>query len=102
MSAETFRESVERARRDRTACPCCAQEPCYWVVVQDLKAARKLAAAEPETVARLFHENYERLAPEHGYETREASAVPWESVPEDNRALMIATVRAVWDELAAQ
>lgn len=46
-------------------------------------------------VARMFHENYERLAPLYGYQTREASAVPWEKVPEANRALMIATCAAV-------
>jgi hypothetical protein len=33
-----------------------------------------------EALARLFHETYERLAPEFGYETRKASAVPWEEV----------------------
>lgn len=44
----------------------------------------------PENVARAFHESYERLAPEHGYETREESAVPWDEVPESNRSLMVA------------
>lgn len=47
-------------------------------------------AAAPEQIARAFHEAYERLAPAHGYETRPESAVPWEDVPEQNRALMIA------------
>lgn len=44
----------------------------------------------PEDLARRFHEAYERLAPSFGYETREESAVPWDDVPEQNRALMIA------------
>jgi hypothetical protein len=44
----------------------------------------------PEELAQLFHETYERLAPEHGYETRTASAVPWSDVPAANKALMIA------------
>jgi hypothetical protein len=35
-----------------------------------------------ETLARMFHEKYERLAPEFGYKTREESAVPWDEVPE--------------------
>lgn len=48
-----------------------------------------------EDVARAFHEAYERLAPDFGYRTREASAKPWADVPEGNRALMIATVRAI-------
>lgn len=43
-----------------------------------------------EAVARRFHEAYERLAPDFGYRTREASAKPWDEVPEQNRALMIA------------
>lgn len=49
-----------------------------------------------EALARRFHEAYERLAPEFSYETRKASAVPWEDVPENNRRLMIATVRAAF------
>lgn len=47
-----------------------------------------LSAAE--RLARRFHEAYERLAPSFGYETRPDSAVPWEQVPQQNRALMIA------------
>lgn len=42
-------------------------------------------------LAQLFHETYERLAPDFGYRTREASAKPWAEVPENNRALMTAT-----------
>ena len=48
------------------------------------------ALSSPETLARKFHEAYERLAPEFNYTTRKASAVPWDSVPENNRRLMIA------------
>jgi hypothetical protein len=44
----------------------------------------------PESLAREFHETYERLAPEHGYKTREESAVAWEDVPAANKNLMIA------------
>lgn len=44
----------------------------------------------PESVAKAFHEAYERLAPQFGYETRPESAVPWEKVPERNKRLMIA------------
>jgi hypothetical protein len=43
-----------------------------------------------ERIARAFHEAYERLAPDHGYETRPESACAWEAVPERNRALMTA------------
>lgn len=45
-----------------------------------------------ESIAKAFHESYERQAPEHGYQTRERSAVPWEDVPADNKSLMIAVV----------
>jgi hypothetical protein len=51
----------------------------------------------PERIARSFHEAYERLAPEHGYKTRQPSAKPWEQVPENNRRLMVATVQAHLD-----
>lgn len=46
-------------------------------------------------IARAFHEAYERLAPDHGYQTRERSAVPWDDVPADNKRLMVATVRSL-------
>lgn len=44
----------------------------------------------PEELAQVFHETYERLAPEYGYETRKESAKPWSEVPEQNKQLMIA------------
>ncbi len=43
-----------------------------------------------EQLAQLFHETYERLAPQFGYETRKESAKPWADVPEQNKQLMIA------------
>lgn len=43
-----------------------------------------------EALSRRFHKAYERLAPEYGYKTRTAIAVPWEQVPEQNKNLMIA------------
>jgi hypothetical protein len=49
----------------------------------------------PEELAQLFHETYERLAPEHNYQTRKASAVPWSDVPENNKNLMIAVAGEV-------
>lgn len=48
-----------------------------------------------ESIARRFHDEYERLAPSFGYETRPDSAVAWEDVPEPNRRLMVATIAAV-------
>lgn len=51
----------------------------------------------PEALAQRFHETYERLAPGFGYETREASAVPWDDVPEANKALMVAVCAEILD-----
>lgn len=48
-----------------------------------------------EPIARAFHDTYERLAPEHDYTTREASAVPWAEVPANNKSLMIAVVASL-------
>jgi hypothetical protein len=50
-----------------------------------------------EQVAQAFHEAYERLAPDFGYRTREASAKPWAEVPGQNKALMIAVVQSLLD-----
>ena len=50
---------------------------------------------DAESVAKLFHEAYERLAPSFGYETRQATRVPWENVPERNKRLMIAATAEV-------
>jgi len=50
---------------------------------------------DAESVAKLFHEAYERLAPAFGYETRPATRVPWEEVPERSRQLMIASTAEV-------
>ncbi len=50
-----------------------------------------------EQIAQAFHEAYERLAPDFGYETREASAKPWAEVPEQNKSLMVAVVQALLD-----
>lgn len=50
---------------------------------------------DPESVAKLFHETYERLAPVFNYETRKPTRVPWEQVPDENKRLMIATAADV-------
>jgi hypothetical protein len=52
-----------------------------------------------EELAKFFHDTYERLAPQYQYKTREDSAVPWEDVPADNKALMIATAGEVLRKL---
>lgn len=74
---------------------------------RQLAADGKLGATQPtissrrphmpnaESVAKLFHETYERLAPSFSYETRRATRVPWEEVPERNKRLMIAVTAEV-------
>lgn len=57
----------------------------------------ELTAPDAIRLARFFHETYERLAPNYGYETREASRKPWDAVPEQNKRLMIAVCREVID-----
>lgn len=56
---------------------------------------RRSPMPDAESVAKLFHEAYERLAPAFGYETREATRVLWENVPERNKRLMIAATAEV-------
>lgn len=74
-------------------------------LLEKLEAAREEPRQPPEDVrekvARSFHEAYERLAPQFGYKTREASAVPWEDVPAANKELMRATVGEVLSALPA-
>lgn len=51
-----------------------------------------------ERIARAMHDTYERLAPDHGWQTQDATrAKPWEEVPEHNRTLMLATVAGLLD-----
>ncbi len=55
------------------------------------KQRRRMPMPDAESVARIFHETYERLAPSFGYETREATRGSWDNMPERNKHLMIAT-----------
>lgn len=56
---------------------------------------RRSPVPDAESVAKLFHEAYERLAPAFGYDTREATRTSWEHVPEHNKRLMIAVTAEV-------
>jgi len=67
---------------------------------EHLSSAKAAVPPGPEDVARLFHETYERLAPDFGYETRRESAVPWEDVPEQNKRLMVAVAAEILVVLA--
>jgi len=52
---------------------------------------------QAEDLARLFHETYERLAPQFGYATKKETAVPWDSIPADNanKKLMVAVCEEI-------
>lgn len=75
----------------------------YWQLAKNnmlgsetsVKSRRRKHMPDAESVARLFHETYERLAPTFGYETREATQVSWDAVPEKNKRLMIAVTAEV-------
>jgi len=77
----------------------------YWQLAKENKiggspsfsGSERLTMAVPdaESVAKIFHEAYERLAPFYNYETRKATRVPWEQVPEQNKRLMIAVATEV-------
>lgn len=55
-----------------------------------------------EELAQLFHETYEKLAPDYGYNTRAATAVPWSKVPEPNKSLMIAVADKVLEKIKSE
>lgn len=76
---------MDESQMRETLCPMCAE---YDIMVPT-----------PEQLAPFFHETYERLAPDFGYTTREASAKPWADVPDQNKHLMIAVAKVVLIEL---
>jgi hypothetical protein len=49
-----------------------------------------------EALAKRFHDAYEELAPQMSWQTQERSRKPWPEVPEENRKLMVATVKRVF------
>lgn len=49
----------------------------------------------PSGLAQKFHELYESLAPDFGYETRKESAVKWEDVPNKNKSLMTEVCKSI-------
>ena len=76
-----------------------AEPPVLEADVRADERARVLDDVQASNLAQTFHETYERLAPDFGYRTREASAKPWDDVPEQNRALMIATCAEIIQHL---
>lgn len=67
---------------------------CGWRRYQDpeLGKAEKVTDRETYRIAQRFHEEYERLAPMYAWTTQEASVVPWEQLPDNQRRLMCRVV----------
>ena len=87
-------------------CEGCGQGPIAGLSPDEIKLCQACldlledeGREQAEKLAQFFHEAYERLAPQHGYETREASRKPWKDVPEQNRELMIAVCGEVLEHL---
>ena len=51
-----------------------------------------------DTIARRFHERYEQLAPDHGYETRHNTRVAYADLPPELTGLVNDVVRHLIDE----
>jgi hypothetical protein len=66
---------------------------------EGLVAADMEKHPSPVELARRFHNAYEDLAPFYGHKAREAGALPWDGVPDQNRRLMIATAAQVLKSL---
>ena len=56
----------------------------------------------PHELAVLFHSTYERLAPAFGWRTKKGCNVPFEQLPQRNKALMLATCQTVLNALQEQ
>lgn len=87
----------ERIAKHPFFVPCYdAEEPLIDAMLHRLDTvAEQQGVMTPDQLAERFHEAYERLAPQFGYRTRDASAVPWSDVPENNKALMTAVAAEI-------
>ena len=87
---------IDRVRLEKQTKPVSIDSETMTVTIHpDGAVAFEFKSVTAEELAKFFHATYERLAPQFGYETREASGTIWESVPENNRRLMIATATEV-------
>lgn len=102
VTAERMQAELAAAREERNLAKIRTRWQEKLVEQRDAElAALRATPPAPETIAQLFHEAYERLAPSFSYETRKASAVPWSDVPAQNKALMIAVAGEVSAALRA-
>lgn len=91
----------EHADSDLMACARAILELDRWREWVDGKAAVAGTYCYAESLAKAFHETYERLSPQFGYKPEDAPAVPWGAVPEHKRNLMIAVAHQVLNSLKA-
>lgn len=66
----------------------CELVPCFVAEAVGVKSPATPTEQQCDALARFFHENYEEVAPQIGYETRPESAVPWGDVPTKNKWVM--------------
>ena len=52
---------------------------------------------EVDSLARMFHDSYERIAKEVGWKTQESCKVEFDDLPEENKQVMLRTVGEVVD-----
>lgn len=86
---EPFHQGPHYSQRATTRPP--TTYPIHWPRVEE-----PLPSLESR-IAEAFHESYERLAPEFGWKTQERSAVPWERLNWNQRALMCAVIGELLD-----
>jgi hypothetical protein len=63
------------------------------------ECAPAVGRPDVDAAAKLFHDTYERLAPQYGWKTQAASAVTWEALPTNQRELMVRVVNVVLDDI---
>jgi len=66
-----------------------------WIGGEGKEGMVGLDRLSAEGLARKFHEEYERLAPEFGWKTRERCRKEFDELPERNRELMVEVARCV-------
>lgn len=56
-----------------------------------------MSVSVAERIAKEFHDTYEKLAPQFGWNTQTSSRKPWADVPKENKLLMIEVIHDLMD-----
>lgn len=67
-----------------------------------MRKSKKQDFYDAGVLASIFHAKYEEFAPKFGYSTRKQTAVPWEDVPPNNKALMTEVCQHIIDLFKAE